>query len=280
MTSKDQTKTNKSKVKIPKSVMIIIQIIKKTEISDTLNMPQEKMTPLTGQLIKVQAEVINYIIKCKGKLHLAYMYTRELMKTSGAASDAKRMQESASTKMFRKATVSKQKFHDYHQAMKDAKTFMPEHKQNETMNLMSEKRNMLDQNSVWLVHFFNMDPPSRDDTDTNKFKNILWLGCGKRLDMADELIINVVEKWEKSKDNTSFHTALDDINKQLFNFLKDIYQLQSIYSHYKLVEFRLEMLTSAYPDTYTDSHVEHAQQCRPLGNRYYKSKSTLSSTDC
>ncbi|KIK32814.1 hypothetical protein CY34DRAFT_18783 [Suillus luteus UH-Slu-Lm8-n1] len=120
-----------------------------------------------------------------------------------------------------------QEFHDYNKALKDLK----------------KKKNVLDQNSIWLACFFNLDAleaasnsslllheltmnqalPLKDDTDMDKLKNVLWLGHGKGLEMAEELIADAIEKWEKSKNSTNTHTAWTVSNKPLFNFLKDIY---------------------------------------------------------
>jgi hypothetical protein len=80
-------------------------------------------------------------------------------------------------------------------------------------------------NSTLLLHELttNHSLPSKDDTDTNKLKNVLRLGRGEGSEMADELIADAIEKWEKSKDSTSTRAAWAVSNKPLFNFLKDIY---------------------------------------------------------
>ncbi|KAG2340215.1 hypothetical protein BDR05DRAFT_1002787 [Suillus weaverae] len=137
----------------------------------------------------------------------------------------------------------KQKFHNYWQVKKDVKNLVPGHDQDQAIDVMNEKRDILDKHSVWLAWFFdinaleearnsslllhelmmNQSLPSRDDTDMDKLKNVLWLGHGKESEMADVLIADAVEKWEESKDSTSSCTAWAVSNKQLFNFLKDIY---------------------------------------------------------
>ncbi|KIK32944.1 hypothetical protein CY34DRAFT_100512, partial [Suillus luteus UH-Slu-Lm8-n1] len=136
-----------------------------------------------------------------------------------------------------------QEFHDYEKALKEFKTVQrgPERQQAETV--MTEKKNLLDQNSIWLARFFDLDAleaagnsslllheltmnqalPSKDDTDTDKLKNVLRLGRGEGSEMAEELIADAIERWEKYKSSTNTRTAWAVSNKPLFNFLRDIY---------------------------------------------------------
>ncbi|KAG1778122.1 hypothetical protein EV702DRAFT_1044812 [Suillus placidus] len=171
-------------------------------------MPQAKMTPLKGQLIKAQAEAT----PSNAKWMKDTRYPTADMVLFNGNHRWTHMEE-----------LYEQEFHDYYQGMKDPKNFMPEHKQNEAMDLM--KALQAATNSSLLLHELtvNQSLSSRDDTDTDKLKNDLWLGRGKGSDIADELITDVVEKWEKSKDSTSSNTAWVVSNKQLFNFLQDIY---------------------------------------------------------
>ena len=153
-----------------------------------------------------------------------------------------------------------QEFHDYEKALNDIKTIQRGPERQETEARIVEKRKVLIKDSVWVARFFDLGElgrkltyayakccptdaleaagnsslllheltmnqalPSKDDTDTDKLKNVLRLGRGEGSEMADELIADAVERWEKYKSSTNTRTAWAVSNKPLFNFLKDIY---------------------------------------------------------
>jgi hypothetical protein len=47
----------------------------------------------------------------------------------------------------------------------------------------------------------------KDDSDTDKLKNILYFGYGEASEKSEQLVADAMDQWMKSGDTSSSHTA-------------------------------------------------------------------------
>ncbi|KAH7881987.1 hypothetical protein F5I97DRAFT_1817834, partial [Phlebopus sp. FC_14] len=99
-------------------------------------------------------------------------------------------------------------------------------------------------NSTLLYHHLsaNYTRPAKDDTDTEKLKNLLRLMRNKSPDEQLKLQQTIAESWEKSKDNTSIRPAYIVNHTRLTQCLARIFTLET-FEQSKFFSFFIQTFT-------------------------------------
>ncbi|KAG2363794.1 hypothetical protein BDR07DRAFT_1568407 [Suillus spraguei] len=139
--------------------------------------------------------------------------------------------------------LCEQEFYDYMEAMKEIVNWKNPRDKNGAIEIKKKNRVILEEKAVWLARFFDIDAleaasnsalllhelttnlslPAKDDTDTDKLKNVLRLGRGGTSEKSSQLVKDALKQWIESKDSSSSRTAWAVSDYHLFNFLQDLY---------------------------------------------------------
>ncbi|KAG2062598.1 hypothetical protein BDR04DRAFT_1164946 [Suillus decipiens] len=139
--------------------------------------------------------------------------------------------------------LCEQEFFDYDKAVKAAANWKHPRDKSEALEVWREKKSILEHKAVWLARFFDIDAleaaanlslllhelttnlslPAKDNTDTDKLKNVLRLGRGGASAQTTQLIRDALKQWKESKDSSSSRTAWAVSDHHLFAFLEDLY---------------------------------------------------------
>ncbi|KAG2104991.1 hypothetical protein BD769DRAFT_1393368 [Suillus cothurnatus] len=103
-------------------------------------------------------------------------------------------------------------------ALKVVGNWKEPHQLKEAKKTIAEMRNILDPGAVWLICLCDIDALQqasnsslllyeKDDSDTDKLKNILYFGYGEASEKSEQLIADAMDQWMKLGNTSSSHTA-------------------------------------------------------------------------